>query len=92
MSKRIHKPVDMIVSNFMFDSADQIRQLSSIIKLLGADANCDAANEALLRDLLRVISANADLRVICDALKAIGAPCSIEDMREGRRAAVERCR
>ena len=92
----ISKPIDLIVANRMHELADEVsillESVAPFAPLLadskGAIEAC--AYEAASRALLVAIAKHASIEKVFTALKSVGAPCSIDDIREGLTAIKER--
>lgn len=96
------KPIDLIVANVMHETVDTLKAGLSLgakfVAVLGVDKPPDRTaeimadpenQEVIVRYLLCQIAHQAALPRVLDALKAVGAPCSLDDIREGFTAAKE---
>lgn len=87
----IGKPIDLIVANSMHDIANATEMLTKVLGQVSGPFNFEQEiNETIARRLLCDIAHNANMRHVFDALKSVGAPCSHDDIAEGRRAIRER--
>lgn len=97
MTKHIAKPVDLIVANTMHRCVQRTEAAAPMVKMLiGAEGGSRSFEDALLENFARAIlvdiASEADIAKVYAALKAVGAPCSRDDISEGRRAVLERAR
>lgn len=89
------KPVDLIVANTMYEAVDQIaivERLQTAAKKAKVDLSffgpmCD---EVIARRLLSEIANQASLKTVFLALSAVNAPSSVELIKEGLQAVMDR--
>lgn len=73
----MHKPVDLITSNSLFETLKEVAKLPSLIQEI---APKDQISEAAARRLLCTISHEADLSLVLKALGSIGAPATLDEL------------
>jgi hypothetical protein len=86
------KPIDLIVSNALYHIIARWDALDAFIRGLGfSRAEVDAQmHKEIARKLLMDIATNASIAKVHAALKAVGAPCSSDDIKEGIQAVRDR--
>lgn len=97
MMTPICEPIDLIVANTMHRSVARVeafrQSLESALRMSGEKRSLDAViTDQTARALLCDVAQLADMRHVYAALKAVGAPCSADDIEEGRTAIKERAR
>ena len=79
------KPVCLIVTNRMHETAEEAEKLKAVPildgKLVEAELASDKFADGLARALLCRISHEAGLAVVLKALAAAGAPCTLDEIR-----------
>lgn len=88
------RPIDLIVANVMHGAVEAAGSADYMVELLTkaglpAQKHPDIHAE-VARKLLCEIAHDASIGKIYAALKAVGAPCSADDIKEGMRAVEER--
>lgn len=91
----ITKPIDLIIANAFHGALGAVREFEMIKSLISKVGKMDEASvpkihDAIARKLLCEISHEAHISKVFEALKAVGAPSSTEDIAEGLRAVKER--
>jgi hypothetical protein len=91
----ITKPVDLIVATTMHEALRAVKEfeaIKGIIAKFGTFKQDDVPdmNAEIARKLLCSISHDAHISKIYEALKAVGAPCSADDIKESIKAVRER--
>lgn len=86
------KPIDLIVANTMHHCMSRWDALGEFIRSLGFSSGeiDQQMHKEIARKLLMDIATNASITKVYAALKAVGAPCSSDDIKEGLQAVKER--
>ncbi len=90
----IGKPIDLIVANSMHRCASEMEVIKSLVgafKISEPEIR-PAIAENVARLILQSLARDGRSVDVYAALRAVGAPCSVEDIHEGITAVLERAK